>query len=360
MRSQAPTFEPENTNSGPTSARVVDPGWDAAAQEAEGTFLSMHEDEDALNFLAVDSSGEILWSAKRPRVCSGFLVTSSDAGPVAVLMDQASPSGNSLTTTATGYDLVTGEELWGPVETPGPLLGNGLVFAGPPQDFIGAGGPRTALDPSTGATLAVEDENKGTAEDGSSQVIALLGDHLVRSQGTSIIGEDLNGNRLWTRGSEDFDMSVPQAREAPWEPIGTNHAILGDAGSDARILLDLRSGEIVASGIAEAGFDSSSDTLVTIGPRLRGFNDDGTKRWSTPLPEEADLAAVGAGLIVFESGAAFDSGSGSRSARDGSLVENDTPMLKATKQLGPPHHISDTGAALVGDPQSPLLVTNQN
>lgn len=356
VRSPAPVFDPDGTNFGPASARVVDPGWDTAVQEADGMFLSMHEDEDGLDFLAVDSQGEIAWSAQRPRVCSGFLVTAAEDGPVAVLMDQASPSGGSLTTTATGYDLVTGNERWGPVETPGPLLGNGLVFAGPPKDFIGAGGSRTALDPATGNTLAVEDDGTSddAVKDGSAQVIALLGDHLVRSQGTSIIGEDLHGHRLWTRESADFGMSVSQARETPWEPIGTSHAIVGEADSEARILLDLDSGATVASDIEDAGFDSSSNTLVTIGSDLRGLDDDGTKRWSTPLSDEAEVAAVGAGLIV------FDSGTGSRSARDGSLVKNDPAALKATEQFGPPHHISKTGAALIGDPQSPLLVTNQN
>lgn len=342
--SQAPAFEPDNTDSGPASAKVVNPGWDASAQEAQGTFLSMHENEDGLDFLAVDSTGEILWSAKRPRVCSGFLITSSKDGPVAVLMDQASSSGDSLKSTASGYDLVTGEELWGPVETPGPLLGNGLVFAGPPKDFIGAGGPRTALDPSTGKKLAAEDA------DGSSQVIAVLSDHLVRSQGNTIIGEDLQGQQLWARPSENFGLSVSQAREVPWEPVGVSHAIVGEAGSQERTLLDLRSGATLDSDISEAGFDSSSNTLVTSGSRLRGFNDEGTKRWSKPLPEDSEVASVGAGLIVFESGPA-------RSAGDGSPIENEPPLLKVAEAFGAPHHISETGAALIGDPQSPLLAT---
>ncbi|MDN6748511.1 MAG: hypothetical protein L0L93_16175, partial [Brevibacterium sp.] len=49
-----------------------------------------------------------------------------------------------------------------------------------------------------------------------------------------------------------------------------------------------------------------------------------------------------------------------RSARDGSPVDADTPLLMAIKRLGAPHHISETGAALIGDPQTPLLITSRS
>src|SRR5699024_8307042 len=91
---------------------VVDPGWDVAAQESEGVFLSLHEADSDLEFRAVDSAGTILWSATRPRVCSGFLVSDSEDGPVAVLMDQQSDGNDTLDATASGFDLATGEKLW--------------------------------------------------------------------------------------------------------------------------------------------------------------------------------------------------------------------------------------------------------
>lgn len=362
--SQAPSFDPGEADSDSSAARAVDPGWDSPAQEANGTFLSMHENDGSLEYRAVDSTGKVLWTAQRPRACSAYLVTTTGDGPIAVLMDQGASSGRSLTTTASGYDLTTGEKRWGPVGTPGPLLGNGLVFAGPPKDFIGVGGPRTALDPSTGDVAAVEVENE------SSQVIAVFGKHLVRSQGGNIVGEDLDGHRLWAQPSENFGMSASEVREIPWEPTGESHALVGDAGSETRTLIDLRSGATVDSEIADAWFDSSTDTLVTVGSRLHGFYSDGTERWSTPLPAHAEVSAVGAGLITFDSESGSESESQresdrveqsvtARSARDGSPVKKDTPLLKATKQLGAPHHISESGAALIGDPQTPLLITSQ-
>lgn len=325
----------------------------------------MHENDDSLEYRAVDSTGEVLWTAQRPRACSTYFVTTTDAGPIAVLMDQDLSTGNSLTPTASGYDLKTGHKRWGPVETPGAMLGNGLVFAGAPKDFIGPSGPRTALDPATGDVAAAEGEDAGGRGDTSPRVVALFGEHLVRSQGSDIVGEDLDGQKLWNRAAEDFSMSTSEAREVPWEPIGTTHALLGDAGSEMRTLIDLRSGATVDSEITGAWIDSSSDTLVTAGSNLRGFDPDGTQRWSTPLPENTEVAAVGAGLITLDS----ENGSGSdktgqsataRSALNGDPVTKETPLLKTSEWLGAPHYISESGAALVGDPQTPLLITSQN
>ena len=80
-----------------------------------------------------------------------------------------------------------------------------------------------------------------------------------------------------------------------------------------RTLIDMDSGASVDSNIAGAWFDSSSETLVTVGSDLLGFDSDGTKRWNTPLPENAEVAAVGAGLIIFDSESGSLSGSRSTS-----------------------------------------------
>lgn len=61
-------------------------------------------------------------------------------------------------TTATALDLTTGEQIWGPVDVPGPYQGPGLVFAAPPEGFMGQTGPRVALDPTTGQVAAAESD----------------------------------------------------------------------------------------------------------------------------------------------------------------------------------------------------------
>lgn len=354
VHSPAETLHPAEMNgSGTAGSResgigVVDPGWDVAAQEAEGVFLSLHEAESDLEFRAVDSDGTILWSAQRPRVCSGFLVSDSADGPVAVLMDQQSESGDSLKTTASGFDLHTGDKLWGPVEVPGPLLGSGLVFAGPPKDLIGVGGLRTALDPASGAELAVEGDD-------SPQILALLNSHLVLADGEELIGEDSEGRRLWTRPVADLGLTAAEARETPWEAVGESHAIIGSSGQQ-RTLIDLRSGDTVATGIDSAGFDSHSHTLVTSDSKLHGFDLDGTKLWDAPLDGDAELSAVGAGLVITEAGTGdADDGTQTRSAEDGQLLDA-AEEAPESGDFGAPHLIADSGARLVGDPGSPLLI----
>ncbi|WP_209323732.1 hypothetical protein [Brevibacterium renqingii] len=356
VHSPAETLDPaemhDPSGAGADGTGVVDPGWDTAAQEADGVFLSLHEEDSDLEFRAVDSAGTVLWTALRPRVCSGFRVSESETGPVAVLMDQESVSNDSLATTASGFDLTTGKKLWGPVEVPGPLLGSGLVFAGPPQDFIGEGGPRTALDPATGKRLAVEDA-------GSPRVITLLGSHLVLAERGKLIGQDLDGHRLWTRDAQDLGVSVDEAREAPWEAIGGSHALLGSAGDGQRTLIDLRSGSAVATGVDAAGYDADSRTLVTSDSQLHGFDPDGTKRWDAPLADDAELSAVGAGRLVIEAATGHETnGTETRAASDGQIVEGRAEP-EDVRRFGAPHHIAESGARLVGDPDSPLLVPDE-
>ena len=179
------------------------------------------------------------------------------------------------------------------------MLGNGLIFAGAPKDYIGTAGPRTALDPATGDVAAAETENE--SDDASPRVVALFGEHLIRSQDGDIVGEDLDGHKLWTRAAEDFSLSASDAREVPWEPIGEHPRTAGRRRQRERTLIDMDSGASVDSNISGAWLDSSSETLVTAGSDLLGFDSDGTKRWNTPLPENAEVAAVGAGLIIFDS-----------------------------------------------------------
>ena len=48
--------------------------------------------------------------------------------------------------------------------------------------------------------------------------------------------------------------------------------------------------------------DSHSHTLVTSDSKLHGFDLDGTKLWDAPLDGDAELSAVGAGLVITEAG----------------------------------------------------------
>src|SRR5699024_11282528 len=96
-------------------------------------------------------------------------------------------------------------------------------------------------------------------------------------------------------------------------------------------------------------------TLVTSDSKLHGFDLDGTKRWDAPLDDDAELSAVGAGFVITESATeGDDDGTQTRSADDGQIL--DTEEAPETGDFGAPHHIDDSGARLVGDPASPLLI----
>lgn len=117
---------------------VVDPGWDTAAQHAEGVYLAAGERDGVLEFTAVDVHGEVLWAAQRPASCTGLAATTDAHGrALAILGDLETTADALAATTATAYDLTTGEHVWGPVEVPGPYQGPGLVFAAPPEGFMG-------------------------------------------------------------------------------------------------------------------------------------------------------------------------------------------------------------------------------
>lgn len=133
---------------------TVEPTWDLPVQRGGDVFLSAEETDRALVYRAVDSTGTVLWTAQRPLACAGFVVTQDWKGRDLAVLTDAETSDSSLSiTTASAYDLGSGEQVWGPVEVPGPHTGPGLVFAAPPEGFMGESGESVALDPTTGEPL---------------------------------------------------------------------------------------------------------------------------------------------------------------------------------------------------------------
>lgn len=126
-------------------ARVLDPGWRVPPQETDGIYLAPRAEEDRVVVTAVSAEGTVLWTEERPLLCSAFVVTTSDDGPLAILMDITAGDTTMSETTVSAYDLRTGAERWGPVDVPGPHVGPGLVFAAPPPEARGSNGPRIAL-----------------------------------------------------------------------------------------------------------------------------------------------------------------------------------------------------------------------
>ena len=144
---------------------VVEPGWDQALEELDGLFLGLAtpDGDEALRYIATHSAGTLLWQAERPPTCTGFALSRADGNAIEVLTDVSSSAESLSQTMASAYDLVIGEQVWGPVEVPGPRQGPGLVFAAPASaSAMGSTGPRVVLDPASGEVLLDESEDPRT------------------------------------------------------------------------------------------------------------------------------------------------------------------------------------------------------
>lgn len=263
---------------------VLDPGWDQPPQERDGYFLGLvhPEADEPLRFVAARDDGVLLWQAERPPSCAGYTLSRAGGQPIAVLMD-VEPGNDTLTqTSATAYDLATGELLWGPVPVPGPHQGPGTVFAAPaPGAAMGDTGPRVALDPTSGDVLASEE-----AED-----VVVIGEY----DGVLLTAAD---GMLMAQGSATWEVVLlevglgaqPVALAGVTAPEGT--ALLGAPAQESGVLIDVATGEVLAEDVKDAVREPVSATLVTHeGDTLVGYPDVGD-RWERPA-EGAWLSSAG-------------------------------------------------------------------
>lgn len=288
-----------------TSLISVDPHWDTPPQVHDGVFLAPGEQGGKLVFSAVEADGTVLWTAQRPLSCSGFALTSADDRPLAVLTDLSAPgesddagasgdtgpTGPSLgTTTASAYDLHTGEQVWGPVEVPGPHQGPGLVFAERSDEPLGDTGRRVALDAATGERRH-EDEH-------------VIGEFF----GTTVTAEEGEITASASGSSEDlWSTQVPSATTAedaaalvspPTNRLPPGRALIGspEGGYD---LWDLTSGKTLTGGVDDAMFDVMSKTWVVVREdELAGLDIHGEELWSIDATGEPTLLGAG-GVMAY-------------------------------------------------------------
>lgn len=269
----------------------VDPGWDTPPQVHDEVFLAPGEEDGRLVFSAVAADGTLLWTAERPLSCSGFALTSAGDRSLAVLTDLAEQEGSdeSLgTTTATAYDLHTGEEVWGPVEVPGPHQGPGLVFAERGEEPLGGTGQRVALDAATGDRVGegyhVIGEFYGTvvvAEDGE----------LAASTGQSSADQ-------WRRpvGEDSTQLDAEALVSPATNRLPPGRALIGSP-EDGYGLWDLAEGQLLTSDLTDAMFDVMAATWVGVRNQdLIGFDTSGEQLWTADLTEEPQL--IGAGGVM--------------------------------------------------------------
>lgn len=334
----------------PTSVEgleVVDPGWVTEPQFADGVYLAARESAELLEFTAVDVHGDILWAAERPVSCTGFALTTDDRGrALAVLTDTATTDDALAGTTATAYDLHTGEEVWGPVEAPGPHHGPGLVFAAPPPEAMGEDGPRVALSAATGEVVAAEPDDSDARVIGEYHGTVLLGD------GDDLGALDANTEaELWSlpMGEHTWD-SLPGS--APLSlPPDHGRVLLTDA-DDTGAVVDIDEGTVISDTAEEAALDLASDTLLVLDEEgMHAFDAANELLWELSVASDATIEAAGSVLVYVRKGSTVRV----HNIVTGSIAEaydrgGDGPILV-------PSHLTIDGAGLLRHGQDHLLAT---
>jgi len=270
---------------------TVEPAWDLPVQRGGDIFLSAEETDRALVFRAVDSSGTVRWSAERPLACAGFVVTrDADGRDLAVLTDAETSDDDLSVTTASAYDLGSGEPVWGPVEVPGPHTGPGLVFEAPPEGFMGDGGEATVLDPTTGEPL-----------EGDGGVIGEFDGTVLRTAGVEVIAETGSGAE-WTSPLSELDAD-PSTLEAHAAAEAADGLALLDTGDGVGPLLDLASGDVLARDVHDAARDPSSGTTALLdGDGLTVLDDAGEEQLSMSVRAGTTVEAVVGSLVYLRDG----------------------------------------------------------
>lgn len=319
-------------------AGVFDPGWDVPPQESQGVYLAPLVDDDRVTFTAVSEEGTVLWTAERPMLCSAFVVTASDDGPVAVLMDITAGKYTMSETTVSAYDLRTGAQRWGPVDVPGPHLGPGLVFAAPPLAAMGESGPRLALDSATGNPIIDESKDTGMTILGERDGIVLV------AQGNRLIARTAEDSELWSLPIHDLKQSPDDLRALSGVPGDKVLALLGDPAVGAT-LVNLAQGTIMAHGMHGGVLDRSTGIRILHGDRLRAIDAAGNVLWERVVPAEAVLVSAGGGAGYLRS--------------EGSVEVFEVLSGHATMSISSdaqaPRQITESGAGIIGSYSRPLL-----
>lgn len=279
-------------------AEAVDPGWDRRPQELDGWFLGVavpDEPDAPVRFTATDSHGEVLWRADRPRAAAGYALSRAGGRPVAVLTDAAD---GDMPLTATAYDLASGSELWGPVPIPGPHVDPGLVFA--PEGAGDSVEGRLALDAMSGEEVALPPS------------ATVIGEY----DGTVVVG-DGGEVQAWDAATAAVRWRVPVADlgiaegATPTALDGSSAlrgaAVVGAAADDDAEavggLLDLSTGQVVATGAREAAWDGAVRAWVVLGPAaVSAYRAEGEQLWSHAATPDMSLAAAGGALVYLRDG----------------------------------------------------------
>lgn len=264
--------------------------YDSAPVSLDGVLFGLQETNRVLQFTAVNTQGEELWSVQRPATCSGFTLTISDGSPVAVLTDVESTEDSLAQVTARAYDLHTGEPVWGPTSVSGPWHGPGTVFASPaPASAMGEVSDVQVLDPATGTLLDP-------------------GEQVVGEYHGTVLLRDTDGGQPILRAEGEHEWSIPISDLGAADPSNTvvgnlpgvdapfGYALITLDRAEHASVLRLSDGQVLTAEATSAAWDPAAQMLVTTeAGTLAGYTEDGPA-WNRGL--EGDMRIVASGGVL--------------------------------------------------------------
>ncbi len=311
-------------------ARILAPAWVTRIEEKDGVYLAADEDADRLRYMAVTSVGEILWAAERPKEATGFALSKTEEGTnVAALTDIDDPEFPGELS-VTGYNLETGETLWGPVQAPGPHTGPGLTFTGEDGNVV--------LDPTTGKVAGpfqgeVLGEYQGT---------------VITATETGLSVETLGTATTWDVKTEGTGLEVKAADYR--RPLG-DFALL-DTADGAGPLLNLAQQKLVAPNVRDFAHDYLLNVTAFVDSSgIRAVSPEGDGTWQIPADSQTTIEALGGLLLYLRQGDVLQA----NNALTGEVAQAYAPDQSG--RIVVPWYMSGDGSAILIDGYTPLLAT---
>ncbi len=310
---------------------VLKTNWVTKVDERQGIYLGASEQDGTLRFMAVDSTGATLWGAERLSADNMFaLSTTSNDVPLAVLTDREEDGA----TTVSGFDLSTGELLWGPVLAPGELVGPGLTFSEGAPVTGTAPADMTVLDPDTGE-----------------EVTSLPGAPIGEYDGTVVSTKDetVYVTPLHAEGPWSFTSDRPVTSATPRLRPAAGYALL-DAGEGAGPLLDLEAQETLADRATDFSVDYLAEIVAVLEDgTVTAHSADHPTTWQLVVEPDTNFEAFGGVMLYLRQGNTIQA----NNAVTGEVAQAYDPQ--GSGRIVVPWHIAHDGSAILLDGVDPLL-----
>lgn len=262
---------------------VVDPDWTQLPLMGEGVFVGTRVGDEVTTIEVVNALGTLLWTLERPTDCFELDLSQSSAS-VVVVKDRDTCGTQEPVRKVTGYDVGTGNRVWGPVEVQGQPHGSGLVF----QTDDNA---RVVLDGNSGELIEHPFLSGGellAERNGMVAVAEQEGLSVFNAQGSQVLWTTDYGQLGWTKDQLIETSSV----------LVTDLAVVISGETVGVTLLALESGEVLSTSLKEQVPDLVTQSLIVLDEQgLHSFDSEANARWSHSVSPKTTISAAGGALI---------------------------------------------------------------